>query len=163
MLCRIGPSWWGQSVIMIFSFSSLPAHTVLYSQLYRSSLLYKSCLLYIRPLFSHFFRSRPSTQATPQYTATLLSLFSSFSYYRPCHNGIKGAGIRGRALEILLSPRPEPDLLPPLEAGDLRSRVVSRNQFCGRPGAFRPVFGIMGRNDCDARPVLQFEPVDSLH
>ena len=112
MLCRIGPSWWGQSVIMIFSFSSLPAHTVLYSQLYRSSLLYKSCLLYIRPLFSHFFRSRPSTQATPQYTATLLSLFSSFSYYRPCHNGIKGAGIRGRALEILLSTRPEPDLLP---------------------------------------------------
>lgn len=78
-------------------------------------------------------------------------------------NGITGAGIRGRALEILLSPRPEPDLLPPLEAGDIRFRVFSGNQFCGRPGAFCPVFGIMGRDDCDARPVLQFEPVDSLH
>ena len=78
-------------------------------------------------------------------------------------NGITGAGIRGKALDILLSPRPEPDLLSPLEAGDIRFRVFSGNQFCGRPGAFCPVFGIMGRDDCDARPVLQFEPVDSLH
>ena len=78
-------------------------------------------------------------------------------------NGITGAGIRGKALDILLSPRPEPDLLPPLEVGDIRFGVFSGNQFCGRPGAFCPVFGIMGRDDCDARPVLQFEPVDSLH
>ena len=73
-----------QGMVIIFPLSPLfriigfwiPAHTVLCSLLFRSLLPCRSCLLCIRPLVFLLFPESLSIQATPQYTASWLSLLN---------------------------------------------------------------------------------------